>query len=221
MKLSYKFKKTFPNILTAFRLVIAPIIIIFGLLGNVKVVLALTILGSLTDLFDGFLARRWKVVSQFGAKLDAVSDKVFAASLLLSLTRKINILIIIFILEIIIALVNLYFYQKIKKSETLMIGKIKTTSLFICIVLSFVFVFFNKLEFLLNGFVYMTLNLQILSLLSYILNCIDKIKKINKPVLEELEIHKEIMEEKDDDDTIELDDIKELMNKLKDEEVEY
>ncbi len=220
MKLPYKFKKTFPNILTAFRLVIAPIIIIFGLLGNVKIVLALTILGSLTDLFDGFLARKWKVVSQLGAKLDAVSDKVFAASLLLSLTRKINVLVIIFILEIIIGLFNLYFYKKLNKSETLMIGKIKTTSLFICIVLAFIFAFFNKLDFLVNGFVYMTINLQFLSLISYILNYIDKIKKINKPVLEELEIHKEIMEEKDNDDTIELDDIKELMNKIKDEELD-
>lgn len=206
MKIPYKVKKIIPNILTGFRLVIAPIILVFGFLGHVKIVLVLTILGAITDLLDGFLARKWNVVSQFGAKLDAVSDKVFATSLLLSLVRKAPILLIVVIFEIIIAVMNLYFYKNLKKSETLFIGKVKTTSLFICIVISFIFCFFHKLEFLLNGFVYMTINLQILSIISYVLNYIDKIQKIRKPVLEELDIHKKIMEE----NTIELENLKDL-----------
>lgn len=207
MKIPYKFKKNIPNMLTAFRLVIAPIILIFGFLEKIKIVLVLTILGCITDLIDGFLARKWDVVSQFGAKLDAVSDKVFATSLLLSLVRKAPILVIVVILEVIIAIMNLYFYKNLKKSETLYVGKIKTTSLFICIVISFIYAFFSKLEFLLNGFVYMTINLQILSIVSYIFNYIDKIKKVKKPVLEDLEMHKKIMEEQ----TIELDNLKDLI----------
>ncbi len=35
------------------------------------------ILASLTDLFDGHLARKWKVVSKFGAMADPLMDKVF------------------------------------------------------------------------------------------------------------------------------------------------
>jgi len=35
------------------------------------------ILASVTDLFDGLLARRWKVESQFGAMADPLMDKVF------------------------------------------------------------------------------------------------------------------------------------------------
>lgn len=35
------------------------------------------ILASFTDLFDGHLARRWKVVSKFGAMADPLMDKVF------------------------------------------------------------------------------------------------------------------------------------------------
>lgn len=205
MKIPYKFKKNIPNILTSFRLIIAPIILILGFLNHIKIVLVLTILGCITDLVDGFLARKWNVSSQFGAKLDAVSDKVFATSLLLSLVKKSSILIPIVVLEVIIAIMNLYFYKNLKKSETLFVGKVKTTSLFICIVISFVYAFFNKFHFLLKGFVYMTINLQFLSIVSYILNYIDKIKKINKPVLEELEIHKKLME-----DTIELDNLKDL-----------
>lgn len=217
MKLPYKYKKQIPNILTGFRLVIAPIILIFGFFGNVKIVLALTILGELTDLFDGYLARKWKVVSQFGAKLDAVSDKVFASSLLLSLTKKAPILLILVIFELIISGMNLYYYKKLKKSETLMIGKIKTTSLFICIVVAFIYVFFTKLHFLLDGFVYMTLNLQILCIISYTSKFIDKMRKIEKPVLEELEIHQELMKE-EMEDTIKLDSLKNLSSLLEEKE---
>ena len=35
------------------------------------------ILASLTDLFDGYLARRWRVTSEFGALADPLMDKVF------------------------------------------------------------------------------------------------------------------------------------------------
>ncbi|NLF85397.1 MAG: hypothetical protein GX571_04760 [Lentisphaerae bacterium] len=39
--------------------------------------LALLVLASLTDLFDGMLARRWRVTSRFGALADPLMDKVF------------------------------------------------------------------------------------------------------------------------------------------------
>lgn len=35
------------------------------------------ILASVTDLFDGMLARKWQVVSKFGAMADPLMDKVF------------------------------------------------------------------------------------------------------------------------------------------------
>jgi CDP-diacylglycerol---glycerol-3-phosphate 3-phosphatidyltransferase len=35
------------------------------------------ILSALTDLFDGYLARRWKVTSSFGSYADPLMDKVF------------------------------------------------------------------------------------------------------------------------------------------------
>jgi CDP-diacylglycerol--glycerol-3-phosphate 3-phosphatidyltransferase len=195
MKIPYKFKKVFPNVLTGFRLGIAPIIIILGLMGKVNIVLLLTILSCLTDLFDGYFARKWDVSSQFGAKLDAISDKVFAISLLISLTKNIKSLWILITLEVSIALINLYFYSKTHKSETLLIGKMKTTSLFICIVISFFYLFFHKLHFLLNGFIYMTLNLQILAGSSYIIHFIKKAKEKEENTLENVKAHKQIMEE--------------------------
>ena len=37
----------------------------------------LYVIAGLTDILDGFLARRWGVESQFGAKLDSMADFVF------------------------------------------------------------------------------------------------------------------------------------------------
>lgn len=39
--------------------------------------LVLLVLAALTDLFDGYLARKWRVASRFGAMADPLMDKVF------------------------------------------------------------------------------------------------------------------------------------------------
>jgi phosphatidylglycerophosphate synthase len=62
-------------------LLIAPI---FALLwwGLPTAALALYILAALTDLFDGWLARRFRQSSEFGAQLDAVVDNLFSLAIL-------------------------------------------------------------------------------------------------------------------------------------------
>lgn len=62
-------------------LLIAPI---FGLLwiGRPTLALGLYILAAATDLLDGWLARRFKQASDFGAQLDAVVDNLFSLAIL-------------------------------------------------------------------------------------------------------------------------------------------
>jgi phosphatidylglycerophosphate synthase len=62
-------------------LLIAPI---FGLLwaGQGTAALALYVLAALTDLLDGWLARRLRQSSEFGAQLDAVVDNLFSLAIL-------------------------------------------------------------------------------------------------------------------------------------------
>jgi len=45
--------------------------------GKLAAVILLMALSALTDLFDGLLARRWEVVSRFGALADPLMDKIF------------------------------------------------------------------------------------------------------------------------------------------------
>jgi phosphatidylglycerophosphate synthase len=65
------------NILSASRFVLLPVPIIFVLLDmRLAFVIAYIILGS-TDFFDGIVARRFKMVSELGKKLDSFSDLFF------------------------------------------------------------------------------------------------------------------------------------------------
>ena len=154
--------------------------IILSLFKAYKIVIFLAIVGALTDMLDGKLARYWHVTSLKGAKLDDIADKVFSIGLLICLVPKYKNIIIILILEILIGSLNYYYYKKTNKTETLMIGKFKTTYLFITIILYFLNIVTTKFSFLNNGFRFMTINLQILCLISYYLKYYKTTHKIKE-----------------------------------------
>lgn len=162
------YKKIIPNILTVSRLVLTPIIIIFGFFQQYTLVIILAIICALTDLFDGKLARKWQTVSDKGAKLDVIADKTFSIGLTLCLVKSVEKLLLPLFLEIGIGLFNLYYYYtKSHRNTVLMVGKFKTTALFISIIASMICIFYPKIIFLRDGFILATINLQILCLIFY------------------------------------------------------
>lgn len=77
-----------PNVLTLIRIILIPIfIIVFYLPFSWSHAVAAVIfaLASFTDWLDGFLARKLKQTSPFGAFLDPVADKLLVSSSLLLL----------------------------------------------------------------------------------------------------------------------------------------
>ena len=65
-----------PNLLSASRLVAAPVAAWAILAGHDTAALILFIAASFSDLADGFIARRWGFTSQSGAWLDPIADKL-------------------------------------------------------------------------------------------------------------------------------------------------
>jgi CDP-diacylglycerol--glycerol-3-phosphate 3-phosphatidyltransferase len=79
-----------PNILSLSRLLATVIVFILVLVNQPWAFLVATIvfiLASVTDYFDGYLARRFKVVSSLGVFLDLTADKVFIAAILIALVQ--------------------------------------------------------------------------------------------------------------------------------------
>lgn len=171
------YKEIVPNILTVSRIFITPIMIILSILNKFKIVVFLAIVCAITDLIDGKLARKWNTVSTVGAKLDCVADKVFGIGTILCLILKSKSFIFVLLLEIALAITNLYYHKKSLKIKSLMIGKFKTVLLFILIILGYIGIIFPKINFLVNGFKLSTINLQILSLISYFRYYIENMEK--------------------------------------------
>lgn len=203
-----KIKSYIPNALTISRIILTPIIIVTGILGYTKALIILATIAALTDLLDGKLARKWNVVSEIGAKLDTLADKLFAIGTIGCLIKISKILWIPFILEIVIISTNFYFYLKTKKAQSIMVGKIKTTFLFTTIIIAIATVFLPNIKAILFGMTYATINLQVLSMIGYI----DKYFKDKQLSIENNEMHRKIMNEEPDEfeKTMILDDLKEL-----------
>ena len=67
---------TLPNLVSCFRLAMAPVLLFFGWYGHPRLFLASFFACVLSDALDGFIARRINQVSEFGAKLDSWGDFV-------------------------------------------------------------------------------------------------------------------------------------------------
>ena len=81
----------FIQFLTYFRILVAPIIfLLITLYDSYGFALLLFILASISDYWDGFLARKYKLESIIGAVLDPIADKILITFLILGLSLELS-----------------------------------------------------------------------------------------------------------------------------------
>lgn len=77
-----------PNKLTMFRIFLIPFFVFFLLTdlvpGSNYIALGIFALASLTDLFDGKIARKYNLVTNFGKFMDPIADKLLVAAALIA-----------------------------------------------------------------------------------------------------------------------------------------
>ncbi|HKK20103.1 MAG TPA: CDP-diacylglycerol--glycerol-3-phosphate 3-phosphatidyltransferase [candidate division Zixibacteria bacterium] len=76
-----------PNKLTLLRILIAPLFMYFFMIDNFYMrltALGLFIIASLTDLADGYYARKFGIVTGFGKFMDPLADKILVSSALIA-----------------------------------------------------------------------------------------------------------------------------------------
>jgi len=82
---------TFPMILTLLRIALIPVLVLFFYMPyawSSLAAAAVFILAAITDWLDGYLARRMGLMSELGAFLDPVADKLMVATALVLLVQK-------------------------------------------------------------------------------------------------------------------------------------
>ncbi len=131
-----------PNILSILRISLIPVfIIVFATQSTVSSQWAalIFIIASITDWFDGYIARRWGQVTLFGKFLDPVADKLLILSALIMLVefRRVTSWIAIVIIGRDLAITGL---RAIASSMGIVIaakemGKYKTTVQIVAIIL--------------------------------------------------------------------------------------
>jgi len=67
---------TIPNLITSYRVIAFPAILYLALSGNEKLFTIFIVINFLTDVIDGFIARRFKMETEIGAKLDSFADNL-------------------------------------------------------------------------------------------------------------------------------------------------
>lgn len=173
VKKGNKFKKLIPNILTFSRFIAPFIIVPIYFMGYYKISLILACFFALTDAFDGFLARKFKTTSDFGKTLDTICDKVFALGLIIPILDK---MVFAFILEIIIAIININSLYRNNNPKSSYLGKFKTTLLSICIAAIYLFKAIN-INVSLKIFILITNFVQLITAINYQMINIQKNKE--------------------------------------------
>ncbi len=167
LKTKGKRYKQIPNILTLMRLTSPCFIIPAAIIGSVPTVIGMTVFFGLTDLADGFIARKWELTSKLGEALDAVTDKVFASTLLLAASISNPMLLCNLGLELAIAGINVSKELNGIATQSSYIGKAKTWFLFALAGAGIVSSNWN-LQTILNPLMISTTIMQTLTLASYL-----------------------------------------------------
>ena len=165
-----------PNKLTVARMIMVPFLVIFLLTGwggesNRYISLALFAAASITDWFDGHLARKYNLITNFGKFMDPLADKLLVCSAMICMIELNRlpawVVIIIIAREFIISGFRLIAAENGVVIAANYWGKFKTTAQMIMIIL--LILHFDGIFVILEQiFIWLSLALTIISLITYI-----------------------------------------------------
>lgn len=139
--------KYIPNILTIIRFLLIPIIIIFALQDNYIATFIILTLSGITDILDGYIARKFNFITDFGKLMDPLADKATQVTLLavLSIQKLIPswILIIVLVKEFFMIAGASFLYGKELVVSSKWYGKLATVLFYVAIVCSLFILYWN------------------------------------------------------------------------------
>lgn len=182
-----------PNKLTIFRIILIPFLLIFLLFdfipldSQIKRYIAtfIFILASITDAFDGYIARKYNLITNFGKFMDPLADKLLVTSTLIALIGIKHAVVPLNHWVVIIIIAREFFmtgFRTIAMEKNIVIsaaksGKLKTIFQMIMIIFlllninNIIFIFITKILIFISVF------LTIYSLIEYFIKNINVLKE--------------------------------------------
>ena len=166
-----------PHKLTVARMIMVPFLVVFLLTGwggeaNRYISLILFVAASITDWFDGYLARKNHLVTNFGKFMDPLADKLLVCSAMICMIELGRLpawfVIIIIGREFIISGFRLIAAENGIVIAANYWGKFKTVSQMIMIILLILHFDLSVFVILEQIFIWLSLALTVISLMTYI-----------------------------------------------------
>lgn len=129
-----------PNILTLFRLFLIPVFVSLffsGVEGSLLYSIYIFLLAGFTDILDGYIARKFNLITKWGTVLDPLADKLMLTAVLTCLVianlAPLWVLIIITAKELFMIIAGTILYRNKKVIPSNSLGKISTCLFYISI----------------------------------------------------------------------------------------
>ncbi|MDO5022193.1 MAG: CDP-alcohol phosphatidyltransferase family protein [Eubacteriales bacterium] len=140
-----------PNVLTIIRLLLIPVMWHFLNQDCMMCALAVFCLAGFTDVVDGYLARKNSQITWFGKLADPLADKLMTLTLMVGLYKKgilpVTPFIILFIKELLMLIGAVFLLKQKQVVYSKAIGKLAQFTIFLSLVLSFFYEYFNSIDF--------------------------------------------------------------------------
>ena len=129
-----------PNKLTLLRIIMIPVFVVLLYLDfpfNNLVALAVFILASITDTLDGYIARKYNLITDFGKFMDPIADKLLVTAAMLVFVdwhmMPAWVVIVVVAREVIVSALRLVAANNGRVIAAGWSGKVKTASTMVCI----------------------------------------------------------------------------------------
>lgn len=175
---------TIPNILTFLRIFLIPFIIwAYCIKESVILTTIIIVISGLSDVVDGYIARKFNMISDFGKGLDPIADKLTQFAILVCLVIKFPLMFLLLLLlvlkEAISFVLRYIIFQKTNKVDgALWHGKVNTVILYSIMLIHIIWI---KIPFVVSDIlIAISATMMILSFVLYTRDNIKVLLEINK-----------------------------------------
>lgn len=170
-----------PNVLTMLRMALIPVFVVLFANGQTKWALAVFLIASLTDLLDGYIARKCQLITNFGKLMDPLADKLMVCTALIcqgiSGVIPWAAIIIVMVKELLMVIGGAFMLKNDVVVYSNMLGKTAMCFFVAALVLSFFHAEFVALGGQADSIVlYIAVTLTVLAMLNYACQAVKTLK---------------------------------------------